>query len=43
MPGAPAIPVHVLAQIQAELARSDNEEWPNFAVFGSEVCNPVGR
>jgi hypothetical protein len=33
-------PVRVLAQIQATLARSDNKEWPNFAVFGSDVCLP---
>lgn len=33
-------PVRVLAKIQAELARSDNKEWPNFAVFGNEVCSP---
>lgn len=29
-------PVRVLARIQAELANTDNKEWPNFAVFG--VC-----
>jgi tetratricopeptide (TPR) repeat protein len=29
-------PVRVLARIQAELALTDNKEWPNFAVFG--VC-----
>lgn len=35
-------PVRVLARIQAELARTDNKEWPNFAVFG--VCRPpAGR
>ena len=33
-------PVRALAQIQAELARSDNKEWPSFAVFGNEVCLP---
>lgn len=32
-------PVHVLARAQAELARSDNKEWPSFAVFASEVCD----
>jgi CHAT domain-containing protein len=31
-------PVRVLAKVQAELANSDNKVWPNFAVFGSEVC-----
>lgn len=33
-------PVRVLAKIQAGLAGSDNKEWPNFAVFGNEVCTP---
>ncbi|TMQ19070.1 MAG: CHAT domain-containing protein [Deltaproteobacteria bacterium] len=33
-------PVRALAQIQAMLAQTDNKEWPNFAVFTSEVCLP---
>jgi tetratricopeptide (TPR) repeat protein len=31
-------PVRVLATIQATLAQSGNQDWPYFAVFGSEVC-----
>lgn len=31
-------PVRTLARIQAELAQTANKEWPNFAVFGKEVC-----
>jgi CHAT domain-containing protein len=31
-------PVGVLARIQAGLATTDNKEWPNFAVFGNEIC-----
>lgn len=31
-------PIRALASIQAELAKGDNKEWPNFAVFG--VCSP---
>lgn len=31
-------PIRVLARVQAELAGSDNKEWPNFAVFG--MCTP---
>jgi tetratricopeptide (TPR) repeat protein len=33
-------PVHVLARIQAQLAGSDNKDWPNFAVFGGNICAP---
>jgi len=33
-------PVHVLADIQAKLANSENKDWPNFAVFGGDVCTP---
>jgi tetratricopeptide (TPR) repeat protein len=33
-------PVRVLANIQAVLARGDNKEWPNFAVFSNEACIP---
>lgn len=33
-------PVRALAAIQASLAHSDNQEWPNFVVFGKEVCLP---
>jgi CHAT domain-containing protein len=33
-------PVRVLARIQAELARGDHEEWPNFAVFARDACLP---
>lgn len=33
-------PVRVLAKVQAELAQTANQEWPNFAVFGSEICSP---
>lgn len=35
-------PVRVLARIQAALAQSDDKEWPNFAVFGNDVCLPPG-
>lgn len=31
-------PVRTLAKIQAALAQTGNEEWPNFAVFSKEVC-----
>ena len=30
--------VRVLARIQAELAKTSNQEWPNFAVYGT--CAP---
>jgi tetratricopeptide (TPR) repeat protein len=33
-----ADPVHTLAAIQASLADTNNVDWPNFAVFGKEVC-----
>jgi CHAT domain-containing protein len=32
-------PVRTLAKIQAALAQTANKEWPNFAVFGKEVCS----
>jgi hypothetical protein len=31
-------PVRVLAKVQAELAQVGNKDWPDFAVFGNEVC-----
>jgi hypothetical protein len=39
--GGLADPVRTLARIQAELAGSDNQDWPHFAVFGSEICEPA--
>jgi tetratricopeptide (TPR) repeat protein len=33
-------PVRVLAAIQADLARTGDKEWPDFAVFGRDVCTP---
>jgi tetratricopeptide (TPR) repeat protein len=32
-------PVHVLAKIQASLDDTDNHDWPNFALFGHDLCN----
>lgn len=37
--GGATDPVHVLAKIQASLADTDNLDWPNFAVFGHDLCN----
>ena len=37
--GGATDPVHVLAKIQASLADTDNSDWPNFAVFGHDLCN----
>lgn len=34
-------PVRALAAIQADLSRTDNQDWPNFAVFSNEVCAPA--
>ena len=31
-------PVGVLARVQEELAHGENRDWPNFAVFGNEMC-----
>jgi tetratricopeptide (TPR) repeat protein len=31
-------PVRALDKAQAELARGDNVDWPNFAVFGRDLC-----
>lgn len=31
-------PVHALARVQGELARTANKDWPNFAVFSTQVC-----
>jgi len=36
--GGASDPVHVLASVQAELAKTSNKEWPNFAVFGADTC-----
>jgi CHAT domain-containing protein len=33
-------PARVLAEIQAQLADSTNKDWPNFAVFGGDICAP---
>lgn len=33
-------PVRVLAQIQASLIDTDNTDWPSFAVFGHDICEP---
>lgn len=33
-------PVRVLAQVQAELAATDNADWTNFVVFGTDACAP---
>lgn len=35
-----ADPVRTLARVQAELAGTDNKDWPNFAVFGNDACAP---
>jgi hypothetical protein len=39
--GGLADPVRTLARIQADLAEGDNTDWPHFAVFGSEACEPA--
>jgi hypothetical protein len=31
-------PVRALARIQADLFRTGNQDWANFAVFGTDVC-----
>jgi tetratricopeptide (TPR) repeat protein len=36
--GGPADPVHALAKVQSELARTSNVDWPRFVVFGPDVC-----
>jgi len=36
--GGASDPVHVLARVQAELTKTSNKEWPNFAVFGTDTC-----
>ena len=36
--GGAVDPVRTLAAIQAELASTDNIDWPAFTVFGKEVC-----
>lgn len=33
-------PVRVLAKIQAALSEIGDKDWPNFAVFGKEICQP---
>ncbi|HLL21069.1 MAG TPA: CHAT domain-containing protein, partial [Kofleriaceae bacterium] len=33
-------PPRVLARIQARLAATSNTDWPNFVVFGNNVCSP---
>ncbi len=33
-----ADPARVLAHIQAELAQTSNEDWPNFVLFGHDTC-----
>ena len=36
--GGVADPARALAIVQAALARTDNVDWPYFAVFGPDVC-----
>jgi tetratricopeptide (TPR) repeat protein len=36
--GGDADPVRALATVQSELARTNNTDWPNVAVFGLDVC-----
>lgn len=36
--GGVSDPAHALARVQAELARTTNEDWPNMVVFGLDVC-----
>jgi tetratricopeptide (TPR) repeat protein len=31
-------PVRALAQVQAELSRTSNTDWPHFVIFGHDVC-----
>jgi hypothetical protein len=31
-------PVRGLARVQADLAGTDNVDWPNFAVYGQDIC-----
>ena len=31
-------PLRTLAKIQAELAQGNDKDWPNFAVFGNDIC-----
>ena len=33
-----ADPIRTIAAIQAQLAETDNMDWPNFVVFGSNPC-----
>jgi len=33
-----ADPARTLAEIQAELAKTSNEDWPNFVLFGHDTC-----
>jgi CHAT domain-containing protein len=33
-------PVRVLAEVQRQLAGTDNKDWPSFAVFSGEACAP---
>jgi tetratricopeptide (TPR) repeat protein len=36
--GGASDPIHALARVQAQLAKTDNKDWHEFAVFG--VCSP---
>ena len=40
--GGPDDPVGVLAEIQAQLATTEDTDWPALAVFGRDLC-PTGR
>ncbi|HRC55824.1 MAG TPA: CHAT domain-containing protein [Kofleriaceae bacterium] len=39
--GAALDPVRALAKVQAELAATDNQDWPYFAAFGRETCSDL--
>jgi CHAT domain-containing protein len=36
--GGVADPARALAKVQSDLAKTGNEEWPRFVVFGPDVC-----
>ena len=31
-------PARKLAEVQAELARTENQDWPNFMLYGRDTC-----
>jgi len=41
--GGVADPARALQRVQAELAKTNNTDWPNFAVFGPDVCRDGTR